>query len=45
LLSFVKSTLREYKVSTKSAMTSYRDALNTQELADLVAFLLSLKGQ
>ena len=44
LISFSKSTLREYKISTKSGMSSYRGELNPQELADVVAFLLSLKG-
>ncbi len=44
LQSFVKADLREFKVSTKSAMTSYKGELKPDELADLVAYMLSLKG-
>jgi putative heme-binding domain-containing protein len=44
LLSLTKADLREYTVLKTSPMPSYKDKLNTQELADLVAYLLSLKG-
>ncbi len=43
--SFVKNELREFTVSVKSAMPSYRGELTPAEMADLVAWLLSLKGQ
>jgi cytochrome c oxidase cbb3-type subunit III len=44
LLSFPKSSLQDSAFIEKSAMPSYRDKLNQQELADLVAYLVSLKG-
>jgi len=44
LQSFVKANLREFRISTKSAMTSYRGELQPDELADLVAYMLTLKG-
>jgi putative heme-binding domain-containing protein len=44
LLSFVKSDLREMTVLTTSPMPTYR-ALSDAERADLVAYLLSLKGR
>jgi hypothetical protein len=43
LRSFVKSDLREHGFVEKSPMPSYKDKLNTQELADLVSYLVSLK--
>jgi mono/diheme cytochrome c family protein len=45
LRSFVKSDLREHGFVEKSPMPSYRDKLNPQELADLVGYLVSLKGK
>ena len=42
--SFVKSNLREYAFVEKSPMPSYRGKLTPQELADLVSYLVSLKG-
>jgi putative heme-binding domain-containing protein len=45
LRSFLKSDLREYTVSTTSPMPSYRNTLSGDELADVLAYLLSLKGQ
>lgn len=45
LHSLVKSELREYNVSTKSTMPSYEKELTRDELADVVSYLLSLKGQ
>ena len=44
LHSLVKADLREYTISTTSPMPSYQDRLSSQELADLLAYLLSLKG-
>jgi putative heme-binding domain-containing protein len=45
LISLAKRDLREFKVATKSPMPSYKGELTSDELADLVAYLLSLKGQ
>ena len=44
LLSFDKADLREYTVLTESPMPSYADRLTPEELADLLAYLVSLKG-
>ena len=44
LISLTKSDLREFTISTTSPMPSYRN-LSADELADLVAYLLSLKGR
>lgn len=44
LMAFEKSDLRQYGFAKTPPMPSYRDKLNQQELADLVAFLVSLKG-
>ncbi len=44
LLSLVKSEIEQWTVSTTSPMPSYRDALTPPELADLIAYLVSLKG-
>jgi mono/diheme cytochrome c family protein len=43
LLTLPKSDLREFG-TLKSPMPSYRDKLTPQELSDLVAYLVSLKG-
>ena len=45
LVSLNKSDLREFIVSTRSNMPSYKDELTSDELADVVTYLLSLKGQ
>src|SRR5262245_48130553 len=45
LRTFVKSDLREHGFAEKSAMPSYKDKLTAPELADLVSYLTSLKGQ
>ena len=45
LRAFVKADLREYTISTTSPMPSYRTALSGDEIADMLAYLLSLKGQ
>jgi putative heme-binding domain-containing protein len=44
LLSLEKANLREYTILKNSTMPSYKDKLSSAELADLVAFLVSLKG-
>jgi putative heme-binding domain-containing protein len=44
LLSFPKSSLKEYAFVEKSPMPSYQDRLDPRELADLVSYLVSLKG-
>ena len=44
LVSLRRSNLRESAFVEKSAMPSYKDKLNKQELSDLVSYLISLKG-
>ena len=44
LRAYQRSDLRESTVITKSQMPSYKDKLNAQEVADLVGYLMSLKG-
>jgi putative heme-binding domain-containing protein len=44
LLSLMKSDLREFRVIKTSTMPSYQDKLTTQEIADIVSYLVSLKG-
>ena len=44
LHSLQKSSLKEYAFIDKSPMPTYRDKLNPPELADLVSYLVSLKG-
>lgn len=44
LRSFQKANLRESGFVEKSPMPSYKDKLSAQELADLVSYLVSLKG-
>jgi len=45
LVSLVKADLREYTIQTVSPMPSYQNKLTPDELADVVAYLLSLKGR
>jgi putative heme-binding domain-containing protein len=45
LLSLDKADVREYTVIKGSSMPPFRDKLAAGDLADLVAYLLSLKGQ
>ena len=45
LLSLSKADLREYTILKTSTMPSYKDKLNAQEMADLLAYLVSLKGR
>jgi putative heme-binding domain-containing protein len=44
LISLVKADLREYTFIKTSGMPSYKDTLSSKDVADLVAYLLSLKG-
>lgn len=44
LVSLDKSALREYSIGTESAHPKYGEIFNEQEIADLLAYLLSLKG-
>ncbi|MGA2712977.1 MAG: c-type cytochrome [Bryobacteraceae bacterium] len=44
LRSFTKSNLKEWAFVEKSPMPSFKDKLNAQELADVVSYLVSLKG-
>ena len=45
LRSFEKTNLRDYGFVDASPMPSYKDKLNAQELADIVSYLVSLKGK
>ena len=45
LVSLTKADLREYTIQTTSPMPSFKDRLSENELADVVAYLLSLKGR
>jgi putative heme-binding domain-containing protein len=45
LHSILKSDLREYTISKTSPMPSFKGTLTSDELADLLGYLLSLKGQ
>lgn len=44
LRTFVKSDLREHGFADGSKMPSFRSTLSRQELADVIAYLLTLKG-
>ena len=44
LRSLSKSELKEYRLLDTTTMPSYQDKFNAAELADLVTYLLSLKG-
>ena len=45
LLSLVKADLREYTIEKTSPMPSYKGTLSDEEIADVLAYLLALKGQ
>lgn len=45
LVSLSKANLREHGFVKESPMPSYRDKLSSEEVADLVSYLFSLKGQ
>jgi mono/diheme cytochrome c family protein len=40
-----KADIRKYDIGMTSAMPSFRDRLSGDETADLLAYLVSLKGQ
>jgi hypothetical protein len=44
LVSIPRSSLREGAIVETSSMPSYKDKLSSRELADLVSYLVSLKG-
>lgn len=44
LVSLLKSDLRDFRISTTASMPSYKKELEPAELADVMAYLLSLKG-
>ena len=44
LRSFAKNELTQYVVETTATMPSYKDRLSADETADVVAYLISLKG-
>ncbi len=44
LRSFDKTTLRDFTIVKTSPMPSFADTLTTQEIADVVAYLLTLRG-
>jgi putative heme-binding domain-containing protein len=44
LVSLNKTDLREYTISTTSPMPSYKNTLSADDIADVVAYLLALKG-
>jgi len=45
LMSLAKSDIREYELGTTSGMPSFAGKLSDDELADLLAYLISLRGQ
>jgi putative heme-binding domain-containing protein len=45
LHSLLKADLREYTIARSSPMPSYKGTLTDDEMADVLAYLLSLKGQ
>jgi len=45
LLSLVKADLREYTIAKTSPMPSAKSTLSDAEIADMLAYLLTLKGQ
>jgi len=45
LVSLIKADLRSFEVSPTSSMPSYETTLTADERADLIAYLLSLKGR
>jgi len=45
LVSLSRSDLRDFSFANNSSMPSYRDKLNSQELADILSYLASQKAQ
>ena len=41
----LKADLKDFTIVKTSPMPSYKDKLSSDELADLLGYLLSLKGQ
>ena len=44
LRSLLKSDVKQLEILPASRMPSYKDKLSAQELADVLAYLVSLKG-
>jgi cytochrome c oxidase cbb3-type subunit 3 len=44
LQSILKSDVKQYQINPASPMPPFKDKLTTEEIADLVAYLLSLRG-
>jgi cytochrome c oxidase cbb3-type subunit III len=44
LLSLMKSDIKEFTIIKTSTMPSFKDKLTSQEIADIVSYLVSLKG-
>jgi len=44
LVSLLKSDIRDMRIGTSSPMPSYKDKLDSGELSDVIAYLLSVKG-
>jgi putative heme-binding domain-containing protein len=44
LLSLTKADLKQFTVETTASMPSYQDRLSADELSDVIAYLVSLKG-
>jgi putative heme-binding domain-containing protein len=45
LVSLTKADLREYAVIEKPSMPAYKGTLSSQDISDVVAYLLTLRGQ
>src|SRR5262249_22374674 len=45
MLSLSKTDFREYTILKTSPMPSFKDTLSAQEMSDLVAYLVTLKGK
>jgi mono/diheme cytochrome c family protein len=45
LMSLAKSDIREYELGTTSGMPSFAGKLSDDERADVLAYLISLRGQ
>mgnify|MGYP001553219086 FL=1 len=45
LVSLSKADLKSYTISTVSPMPAYKDRLSEDEIADVLAYLLTLKGR
>jgi mono/diheme cytochrome c family protein len=45
LVSIIKKDVRSFDVAKESAMPAYSDKLSNDEIADVVAYLLTLRKQ